>query len=166
MVEILKKDEMTWRKLSPEDSECARLGELKTFTEGTGKEGPCGVKRELAERPEWSRACVEGRRGTSAGWGDLGGGCRAGRAPEESELMGQQEGGSGGLPAGELEEKGLRFLHARMAVNFACLWKSSNIGRQGGCLSLVGEAGGTKGKEETAGEEYRGPRRPAGKVLP
>ena len=65
-----------------------------------------------------------------------------------------------------LEEEGLRFLHARMAVNFACLWKSFNIGRQGGCLRLVGEAGGTKGKEETGGEEYRGPRRPAGKVLP
>lgn len=102
MVEILKKDEMTWRKLSPEDSEYARLGELKTFTEGTRKEGPCGVKREPAERPEWSRACMEGRRGTSAGWGDLGGGSGAGRAPEESELMGQQEGGSGGLPAGEV----------------------------------------------------------------
>ena len=88
--------------------------------------------------------------------GETGAGCRAGRAPEESELEGQQEGGSGGLPAAELEGGGLVFLHAGMAVRFACLWKSSSFGRQGGCFSLVGEAGGSKGKEQTGGEEHRG----------
>lgn len=143
-------DWVSWRPSlkAPGRRDCAVWG-------GSQQKGPSGTEHA------W-----RGGEEHPAGWGDLGGGCRTGRAPEESERMGQQEGGSGGLPAGELEEEGLAFLHARMAVNFACLRKRSNIGRQGGCFRLVGEAGGTKGKEETGGEEYRGPRRPAGKVLP
>ena len=125
---------------------------------------PCAGGASRRARVERSMSGEEER--NTQPEGETGEGCRAGRAPEESELEGQQKGGSGGLSAGELEGEGLVFLHAGMAVSFACLWKSSSIRRQGGCFSLVGEAGGSKGKEQTGGEEHRGPRRPAGKVLP
>lgn len=46
MVEVLKKDVIIWRKLSPEESGDELLGELKTFIKGTGKGGTVRCEEE------------------------------------------------------------------------------------------------------------------------
>lgn len=151
VVEIQRKMKMTWRKLSPEDSECAWLGELKTFTEGTGKEGPY-VCEEGASR-KYSvghRACMERRQEHPAGWGDLGGGCR----PVGSRRVwwwGSR--GSGGLPAGERRGS----LNTCKMVNFACLlWRGPTSGGKG-CFRLVGEVvEEPKARRKQEVREYRG----------
>ena len=79
MVEILKKDVIIWRKLSPEESGYELLGELKTLIKGTGKGGTVRCEEGVSSKARERQSMHGGEKRKIQLMVELGEGCRAAR---------------------------------------------------------------------------------------